>query len=231
MPDQVQAGPSYDEVARLLSGEDPPAATPTPETEHSEAADGGLRTRLNEEIARRRQAEQQVDTMIRKGVAQPAPQANQGLQIDPTLEAQVAPLLERNTQQILEALGPLIQYSRRQVGLETVEGNIPGYKDSLATEVDKLYAGLSDEEKVLYDSEVGAEALAARVLAKRLETAQQRPSASSVAVQRAHTIGRSPAVEPQKFDARRLDEMASRMPHDEFATLVEAIKEGRLRQA
>lgn len=220
-----------DEVVRMIEGQPEPEPRPSQQNVDRQPETGGFRERLNQEIERRKRAESQLDTYVRSQVSRP-----QEPELDPdSVEERdrIRPFLEENNRQLLVELAPIIQFVTRQMGLNQVEQNIPGFQNDLQSEVDALYEGLTPEEQQKYNSDVGAEALAGRILAQRVRQNKNRAPATSTSMLRATTVGRPMTTEVPRGgpDPRALDQKVAEMSTGDFQALVQQIKDRRLRPA
>ena len=239
MQDDSQQGPSVDEVERLLAGE---AAEPESHAQRSQGENEGEHKavpmgRFNEVNQRMRELERQNAQLMERMLQQPQQSGQQYQEdpladLDPEVRGGIQQMIQSSQNQVLEALAPLLQNARRNMGMEIVEGALPGFKDDLQGEVDAMFDSLSPEEQKAYDSEIGAQALAARVLHARLQKMQQQ--GPTMAQRRAVTAGGMPAgPAPGRrggADPAAVDKAVARMPQDNFDALVERIKEGQLRK-
>jgi len=148
------------------------------------------KSRLDEEIQRRKAAEYGREEAIRKMLDgyKPSAHEQEPEQIKPDdhyqldglpedTDPEVANLLSRvlSTERqkmerdIARQYGPALEKVQRESSIEEIDGVVPGFKKELMADVEQMFRAMSPEQQREYDNRVGIEALAARARLKRME--------------------------------------------------------------
>lgn len=198
-----------------------PRAEPQPdETPHSVPYD-----RFKEVLDQNKRYMDLVDRLARRdleGATEPQPRdPYAGL---PDEQREVAQLIdpvlrhvrERDRQELLQELQPVIDAANEQAGLRHLKSRVPGFKDDLMAEVNERFEQMPADLQRHYRGPAGAEALAWEILHERGQVRQEGPRAN---VNRAHSVTRSTGMEPKR---RQFD--VNDIPDDKLDDVIELVK-------
>ncbi|MBK9496743.1 MAG: hypothetical protein IPO08_20020 [Xanthomonadales bacterium] len=118
--------------------------------------------------------------------------------VDPDIYAYVKPILEAERAKMMGDLAPVLEKVQREQAIEALTQTVPGFQPEMVDELEREYASMSPQQQNEYRGRGGAEAIAFRVVMRRL---QAQPTATSPgapvrSAARAHSISRSGGMLP-----------------------------------
>jgi hypothetical protein len=244
----MDSGEAPEESAEQQAGQ---ALAPEAEQGQGEQHQGDdTQRQLQEERARRLEAEKARDDLIRQALAgMSGQQGQQGQQQEAGGSDKMAEVLEnldedvaqavtqlvqsenkKFVEQFMQQYGPVLEGVTRDQSIKEIDQRVEGFSNELMDEVEKEYQGLSDAEKQEYGaSRAGIEALALRVkLRKMQEQGAQKPGASGSLPSMAQTTPGSRQFSQARGGEDRGFDPWSQSDED-FQVLLEKIQNGEVR--
>ena len=156
-----------------------------------------LRQELEAARQQAREAERTRDQVLREALQsmrgggrqqqQESPPEDDFGDLDEDVQRAIRSMLQRDReafyQQFQSQFGPLLEAVQRDQSIKEIDQRVPGFSSELMGEVEQLYNSLPDQEKELYGTRAGIEALAERVRRQKLEQELQRMRSGGRAAQ------------------------------------------------